>query len=170
MSQQLPLLQIDEGLAADAGPFVVVRLMGPPRGKGRPRTSTFGGHVRVFTDKDTVKYENALKAAGIEAMEGKEVLDEAVSVIIRAHMPVPDSWSLKKKAAALAGDLAPTTMPDLDNITKMIDGLNYHPPRFKGDKEKRPLIWRNDSCIVSMQAMKLYDAIPRLEIAVFRWG
>jgi len=163
------LLPEGEG-SVSAEPFVVIQLMGVPRGKGRPRFGTIGGFVRVFTDKETVKYEKALKAAGIEAMEGREVLDEAVSVIIRAYMPIPESWSKKKKQMALEGDLAPTTMPDLDNITKMIDGLNYHPPRFKGDKEKRPIVWKNDSLIVSMQAMKLYDAEPRLEIVVFRWG
>ncbi len=151
-------------------PFVVVILPGAPRGKGRPRFSTFGGFVRTFTDKKTRSYEDNLKAAGIEAMAGRQHLDEAISVVIRAYMPVPESWSRKKREAALANDIMPTTKPDIDNIIKLIDGLNHHPPRFKGDKEKRPIIWRDDSQIVAKQAIKLYSDNPRLEIAVFRWG
>ena len=151
-------------------PFVVVRLMGAPRGKGRPRTRVIGDFATIFTDSKTRKYENELKAAGITAMNGRAALDEAISVVVHAHMPVPESWSKAKKAAALAHDIMPTTGIDLDNIVKMIDGLNYHPPRFKGDREKRPIIWHNDSQIVSMQAIKSYSADPRLEIAVWKWG
>lgn len=151
-------------------PFVVIRLDGPPIGKGRPRTRVIGGYATIYTPSATRKFENALKAAGIKAMAGRAPLDEAVSVVIHAHMPVPSSWSAKKRAAALAGDIMPTTGIDLDNIVKCADGLNYHPPRHKGDRERRPIIWRNDSQIVSMQAMKLYSAHPRLEITVWRWN
>lgn len=151
-------------------PFVVVVLPGAPKGKGRPRFSTIGGFARAYTPKETRDYENALKAAGIAAMAGRPHLDEAVSVAIRAYVPVPDSWSQKKRAAALAHEIMPTSKPDLDNIEKLTDGLNHHPPRFKGDKEKRPIIWRDDSQIVAKQSIKMYSDNPRLEIAVFRWG
>lgn len=150
-------------------PFVSITLMGPPLGKGRPRFTTIGGFARAFTPKVTRDYENALKAAGIAAMKGRPHLDEAVSVVIRAFLPIPESWSRKKKAAALAHEIMPLTNPDFDNISKMIDGLNYHPPRFKGDKEKRPIIWRNDSHIVASQFIKVYSDRPRLVIDVWRW-
>ena len=154
-----------------AEPYVVIELAGPPRGKGRPRFSSRGGFTRVFTDKATVEYENRLKDAGIAAMQvmGLQPLDEAISIDIRAYVPVPESWSKKKRAQALAGDIMPTSAPDFDNVTKIVDGLNHHPPRFKGDKEKRPIIWKNDSQIVVSQFMKIYDARPRLSIAVYRW-
>lgn len=151
-------------------PFVSIVLPGAPRGKGRPRISSIGGFARAFTDKETRKYEDALKVAGIAAMAGRPYLDEAVSVMILAHMPVPASWSNKKRAQALAGEIQHTSAPDWDNISKMIDGLNYHPPRFKGDKEKRPIIWRSDAQIVSAQVRKMYSDRPRLEIYVFRWA
>lgn len=144
--------------------------MGAPRGKGRPRTRVIGEFATVFTDKKTRDYENQLKAAGIKAMAGREPLDEPVSVVVHAFMPVPDSWSAKKRAAALAGEIMPTSAPDIDNISKMVDGLNHYPPRHKGDREKRPIIWRNDAQIISMQAMKVYSDQPRLEITVWRWN
>lgn len=143
--------------------------MGAPLGKGRPRFTTIGGFARAFTPKATRDYENRLKAAGIEAMAGRECLDEAVSLVVRAFMPIPASFSRKKREAALAGDLMPTGSPDLDNLLKVYDGLNYHAPRFKGDREKRPIVWRNDSQIVSMQAIKVYSDRPRLVIDVWRW-
>jgi Holliday junction resolvase RusA-like endonuclease len=152
-------------------PYVTITLPGSPRGKGRPRFSTRGGFVTAFTDKATVSYENALKAAGIAAMAagGLSPLKEALGVQVMAYMAVPESWSKKKRAAALAGDIMPTSGFDADNLGKSIDGLNYHPPRFRGDKERRPIIWHNDANIVSLQVMKLYDADPRLVVSVFRW-
>jgi Holliday junction resolvase RusA-like endonuclease len=150
-------------------PVASITLMGPPRGKGRPRTRVVGDFATIFTDAKTRTYENDLKVAGIAAMKGRPALDEALSVVVRAFMPVPESWSRKKREAALSGDLMPTSGIDLDNIVKMLDGLNHHPPRFKGDREKRPIIWRNDSQIVSMQAIKVYSDRPRLVIDVWRW-
>src|SRR5882724_4413774 len=150
-------------------PFVTVKLLGPPRGKGRPRTRVIGTFATIFTDKKTRTYENELKAAGIEAMGDRAPLDEAVSVKVMAYMPVPESWSQKKKTAALAGDLMPTTGIDLDNIVKMIDGLNYRAPEFKGDRSRRPIIWANDSQIVALSAMKFYSSEPRIEVSVWRW-
>lgn len=150
-------------------PFVFISLAGNPRGKGRPRTRVVGQFATIFTDAATRKYENRLKAAGIAAMAGREPLDEPVSVVIYAYMQIPTSWSAKKRDASINGDIMPTSAPDLDNLIKCADGLNYHPPRFKGDREKRPIIWKNDSQIVSMQAIKFYSDHPRLEITVWRW-
>jgi Holliday junction resolvase RusA-like endonuclease len=142
---------------------------GPPRGKGRPRTRVVGSFATIFTDSKTRAYETELKRCGVQAMHGRDPVDEAISVVVRAFMPIPESWSRKKREAALSGDIMPTSGIDLDNIVKMIDGLNYYPPRHKGDREKRPIIWHNDSQIVSMQAIKVYSDRPRLVIDVWRW-
>lgn len=150
-------------------PFVTIILPGPPRGKGRPRTAVRGSFATIFTDKKTRNYENELKAAGIKAMEGIEVATGPLSVAIRAYMPIPDSWSKKKRSAALAGDLMPTTGIDLDNICKMLDGLNHRAPVYKGDKSKWPIVWGNDAQIINLHAMKFYSDEPRLEIDVYKW-
>ena len=110
-----------------------------------------------------------LKAAGISAMAGRPALDCALSVVIRAFMPIPDRWSRAKKVAAIAGDIMPISGIDLDNIVKMLDGLNHHPPAYKGDRIKVPIIWCNDSQIVAMQAIKTYSDRPRLVVDVWRW-
>jgi Holliday junction resolvase RusA-like endonuclease len=110
-----------------------------------------------------------LKARGIAAMDGLPPIDGPLSIVLAAYLPIPNSWSRKKQAAALDGDIMPISGIDLDNIIKQVDGLNYHPPRFKGDREKRPIIWLNDSQIVSIQALKFYSDEPRLEISVYYW-
>ena len=139
-------------------------------GKGRPRFSTQGGFVRAFTPKKTRDYENQIKAAAIAAMgHVLEPLNEALGISVTAYMPIPESWSDKKRAAALAGDIAPTTKPDWENIAKLTDGMNHHPPRWKGDREKRPIVWGDDAHIVSAQVIKIYSDQPRLSIAVYRW-
>lgn len=161
---------MDRATSPSTEPYVVVRLMGPPRGKGRPRTRVVGSFATIYTDAKTRNFENELKAAGIAAMEGLQTLDEAVSVVVHAHMPIPESFSRKKREAALACEIMPTGKPDFDNVLKMLDGLNHHPPEFKGDRSKRPIIWRDDAQIVACQFLKRYSEHPRLEIAVWRWG
>lgn len=157
-------------LGIDSGfePLAIIQLLGPPKGKGRPRTRVIGEFATIFTDKQTRDYEAALKRAGIEAMGDRDPVEEPLAAVVYAYMPIPPSWSAKKRAAAVEGTILPTSGIDLDNIVKMLDGLNYHPPRHKGDREKRPIIWRNDSQIVSLQAIKLYSDVPRLEITVWR--
>ncbi len=108
MQEQMELEQ--EGGAA-ASPFLCFTVMGPPRGKGRPRFSNAGQFVRVYTDKKTRDYEDELKAAAAEAMDGRDFIDEAVSVSIRAYMPIPASWSKAKKEQAERCDIMPTTKP-----------------------------------------------------------
>lgn len=139
-------------------PFVTISLSGNPRGKGRPRFSNAGQFVRVFTDAKTRAFESRLKSAGIDAMRGKEPLDEAVSVTVDAFMPIPASFSKAKRAAALAFDLMPVGKPDLDNIEKCCgDALNG-------------VVFRDDSLIVRAVTTKFYSDRPRLEITVWRWA
>jgi Holliday junction resolvase RusA-like endonuclease len=162
-----------------AEPYVIIELPWPvdaqgrtrATGKGRPKFSTVNGFMRAYTPTKTRAFENQIKDAAIAAMSvmGLQPLNEALGVEVLAFMPVPESWSQKKRAAALGGDIACTTKPDWENIGKLLDGANHHPPQFKGDKIKRPIIWQDDSNIMSAHVMKLYDARPRLVIRVYRW-
>lgn len=155
-------------------PLVSIVLAGPPVGKGRPRFRVVSprkgaSFVSVYSEQSTVKYENALKAEGIKAMYGRAPIDGPLALVVAVYLVVPQSWSAKKQASAISGDIMPTSGGDLDNFIKVVDGLNYHPPRWKGDREKRPIIWKNDSQIVSIQALKFYSNEPRLEISVYPW-
>ncbi len=162
-----------------AEPYVVIELPWPvdaqgrtrATGKGRPKFSTHGGFVRAYTPAKTRVFENSIKMSAIAAMgaAGLEPLNEALGVEMLAYIPIPESWSRKKRAAAIAGDIMPIGRPDFDNLAKLVDGINHYPPQFAGDKAKRPIIWQDDANIVSAAVMKFYHEQPRLVIRVYRW-
>lgn len=162
-----------------AEPYVIIELPWPvdgqgrtrAAGKGRPKFSMHGGFARVYTPAKTRAFESAIKDAAMTAMAAKGLLplNEALGVEVLALMPIPESWSVKKRAAAIAGDIMPTTKPDWENIGKLLDGANHYPPLFKGDKKKYPIIWQDDSNIVSAHVLKFYSIDPKLVIKVFRW-
>ena len=139
------------------GAFVTIRLDGPPRGKGRPRFGRRGSFVAVWTDKKTASYEDLLKEQGQLSMGALPMRLGALSVRIEAGMPVPASWSQKKRQAALSGDLSPTGKPDFDNIAKIVgDALNK-------------IVWKDDSQIIVCAFRKFYAAEPALTIGVWDW-
>lgn len=127
---------------------------GEPRGKGRPRFGrTRAGHPVAYTDSKTASYENLVKLAARAA--GAKPIDAPLSVEIVAHFAPARSWSKKKQAAAMAGEMAPGRF-DLDNICKaVLDGLNG--VAFLDDKQ-----------IVDLRARKIFSAAPSLSVRVYR--
>jgi len=126
---------------------------GQPVAKGRARISTYGGHVRSYTPEKTRRYENQVSAYAAEAMRNMPPLGGPVEVVVDAHMLVPKSWPLKKRLAAIAGQIKPTTKPDLDNIVKALDGING-------------IVIVDDSQIVKLTATKQYAETPQLLVTV----
>ena len=86
-------------------------------------------------------------------MRGKQPLQGPLAVNVTALMPVPASWSNKKRDAALAGTIRPTGRPDCDNIFKVVDALNK-------------IVWLDDAQIVEARAVKFYSESPALRIEV----
>lgn len=136
--------------------MITVQLDGEPVGKGRPRfrvaQSRAGQQfVAVYTPAKTRAYEQSLGWAGKAAMAGRKPLQGALRVVVTAYMSVPSSWSTPKRDRALGGQIRPTGRPDLDNLVKMIDGLNM-------------ICWADDSQIVDLRVRKLYAERPRFEV------
>lgn len=129
---------------------ITITLAGEPHGKGRPRF-TRAGHA--YTDPKTRRYEDVLRIAAQSEMGCRPPIDGPVSVHVEARMPVPASWSRKKQAAALAGGVAPTSKPDIDNIIKSLDALNQ-------------VVFRDDKQIVHAVVRKLYHEAPALIIRI----
>src|SRR5262245_9217103 len=102
---------------------VTLTLSGPPQGKGRPRFARRGGFGVVYTPSKTRSYERALAGVALRAMRGLNPLLGPLMVRATAHMPIPASWSAKRRDAALAGTLRPTGRPDWDNLAKILDAL-----------------------------------------------
>lgn len=142
------------GLPESAFPLVI-ELAGEPKGKGRPRVDFV--RRRTYTPEKTVRYENALAHEAALVMRGRPPLTGALSIEVRAFMPVPASWSKRRQAAALAGRVFPTGKPDFDNLLKCLDALNK-------------IVWRDDALVVSAVMHKRFDERPRLEVTVRQIG
>lgn len=131
---------------------------GEPVGKGRPRVGKIGGHARLFTPQKTASYEGLIAHAAQVAMAGAAPLDCACQVQLSITVSVPASWSKKKAAAALAGQVLPTKKPDADNVVKAVfDGMNG-------------VVWRDDVQAVDLFLRKRYGATPGVFVRVTPCG
>lgn len=133
---------------------ITFSIPGEPQGKGRPRVGKIGGHARMFTPAKTVAYEGLIAHAAQQAMAGAAPLECACDVRISITVSVPASWSKKKAAAALLGEVLPTKKPDADNVVKAVfDGMNG-------------VVWRDDVQAVDFAVRKRYGATPGVFVRV----
>lgn len=87
-------------------------------------------------------------------MEGRALLLEAVSVVLDIQVPIPASWSQRKRDQAIAGYICPTTKPDIDNVEKAVfDGLNG-------------ITWKDDVQVVEVSKRKRYSASPCVVVSI----
>lgn len=137
-----------------------------PTPKGRPRFTSRG---RSYTPAATVKAEKEvaeklrLAAWGDRhpthmAENGWWPKTGPLAVEVDFIMPVPESWSKKKKQQAYDGDLWHTSRPDVDNLLKLVlDAANG-------------VLWVDDAQIASLGASKSYaekDQQPGFTLRLF---
>ena len=131
---------------------IEIVVAGEPVAKGRPRFSRARGVA--YTPAKTRNYENLVKLAAGQAMDGREPLIGPVAVSLAAYLPIPQSWSNKKRLKAETGEIAPAKRPDIENLCKSsLDGCNG-------------VVFADDSQVVKLRAEKAYSLRPRLEIRV----
>jgi Holliday junction resolvase RusA-like endonuclease len=131
---------------------VTVVIAGEPVAKARPRV-TRGGIA--YTPAHTRKYEAHGRLAAQLAMGNRPPIEAPVRLELVAELPIPASWSGRKRARAVAGDLLPTSRPDVDNYIKAgLDSLNE-------------IVVRDDSQIVEITARKRFSIAPKLAMTVF---
>lgn len=130
---------------------VTVIIAGPAVAKGRPRITRKGF---AYTPAATRKYEAHGRLAAQEAMSGRPPLAAPVRAEISVDLPVPASWSNKRRDAALRGEIRPTSRPDADNYVKAaLDAINA-------------IVVSDDSLVVELVAAKRYASIPQLTITI----
>lgn len=130
---------------------VAFEVPGNPRGKGAGRAGMRGSRAMIYTDSKTRSEMGAIKMIASAAMQGKKPYDGAIILRICAYRGIPASWSPKKRAAALAGDILPTSRPDYTNYAKMEDALNE-------------VVWKDDALIVTAVIHKRFSDQPRLVV------
>ena len=121
--------------------FVV---LGDPQGKGRPRFSKVGNHVRTRTPDETIIYENLIRSEYQRQCGSARFQDEdQLDVRILAFYPVPASVSKKKRRLMLDHQIRPGKKPDWDNIA-----------------------YRVDAQVVDAQVRKFFSEQPRIEVTI----
>lgn len=108
---------------------------------------------RAYTPAKTRAAEGYMRHA-IAAQAGQPMLQGALDVSVIAMLPIPASWSKRKRADAAAGILRPTGKPDGDNLAKSIcDAANG-------------LLWADDGQIVCLTISKTYSEKPGTVLTV----
>lgn len=131
---------------------------GEPQAKGRAKIVKIGGFSRMATPAKTVAYEGLIAHAAQQAMGSATPMDCACLVQMIITVSVPASWSKKKQAAALTGQVLPTKKPDTDNVVKAVfDGMNG-------------VVWRDDVQAVDLFVRKRYGVAPCVFVRVSQCG
>lgn len=158
--------------------MVLIVMEGDPRGKGRPRFSTATGFVKVYTDKETQIYEELIQHEVLRHIGGQALIDRTkqikrrsfieaykdfggepifkgpVRVEMEIRHPIRASWTKAKKAAALAGHIAPTLKPDPDNVAKIwFDAFN-------------DCMWKDDTQVIRMTVERSFSEDPSVLVRV----
>jgi Holliday junction resolvase RusA-like endonuclease len=136
----------------DSG-LVTVIVTGAPVAKGRPRFVRKTGIA--FTPSHVRKYEAHGRLAAQMAMDGRPPIEAPVRVELLVELPPPTSWSERKRAAAIVGDVRPTSRPDIDNYAKSaLDAING-------------IVIADDSQVVEIHAAKKFGIAPKMVATVF---
>jgi len=126
---------------------------GEPVAQGRPKFSTFGGHVRAYDPKKSKDFKEYIKLAAAEHRPDK-LFEGQLKLEVKVYKSILKSFSKKKTLEAEQGILRPTTKPDVDNYVKGIkDAL-------------KSIIWKDDSQVVEMTVSKWYSEVPRIEVTI----
>jgi Holliday junction resolvase RusA-like endonuclease len=141
--------------AAGRNSPVTITIGGEPVAKGRPRMTRRGF---AYTPSHTRKYEAHGRLAAQVAMGDRAPIEGPVRLELLAELAIPASWSQKKRARAITGDVLPISRPDLDNYVKAAQDAICE------------IVVRDDSQIVEVCARKRYGLAPKLVLTIFPQG
>ena len=126
---------------------------GTPVGKGRHKFARRGKFVSTYTPTKTRTYEDTIKVAARQAMT-IEPLQTPVTVFVYISVPIPASYSKKRKQACLSGFEKPMKKPDIDNVSKcFLDAMNG-------------IVYVDDVQVISLHMTKVYSTIGMVEVMV----
>jgi Holliday junction resolvase RusA-like endonuclease len=131
---------------------ITIIVQGEPVAKGRPRLTR---RALAYTPAATRKYEAHARMAAQLAMDGRPPIEAPVRIEVMAELPIPASWSERKKAEAITGTVRPTSRPDVDNYVKAIlDAVNT-------------IVVADDAQVVEVYAKKKFSVAPKMVATIF---
>ena len=111
-------------------------------------------YVSTYSPAKTREYEDLIKEASKKAMGSSPPLETPVSVYLYISMPIPASYTKKRREACLSNTERPMKKPDTDNIVKaFLDGMNT-------------VVYVDDSQVCSLHATKVYGSVGMVEVLV----
>lgn len=145
-------------VSRDAGKWKVeICVMGEPVAQGRPRFSQVCGHVTARDPEKSKNYKALVRSEAQRIYEMDKAftpIDGPCDMILTVGRSVPKSWSKKKQAMAIKGEIRPTSKPDLDNYIKgILDAINT-------------VIVKDDSRVIGINAIKIYQTNPGVDIVI----
>ena len=117
-----------------------------PFGKQRPRAVKRGNFIQIYTPKETVVYEEALRTAFKSELKEFPVFKkgEPLKATMEFAFTVPKSYTKKLTAKCINGEHAHTVKPDVDNCVKAVmDAANK-------------IIWDDDNSVKQIIASKCW--------------
>lgn len=127
---------------------------GEPVAKGRARAFIRGGKIGHHTPDKTARYENLVRLVAKQAMGAAKPLEGPISLRCIFWLPVPMSYSIKRRKACLNGSERHCKRPDIDNLLKSVkDGCNG-------------VAWVDDCQVVEVRASKCYGEMPRVDVEI----
>lgn len=133
--------------------IVQFTVYGEPVAQGRPKFSTAGGFAKAYDPAKSRDYKDYVRLAASEYAP-KVPLEGPIGMVLTVYRSTPKSFSKRRAALAEAGEITPTTKPDVDNYLKGVKDA------LKG------IIWRDDSQVVEVYARKRYSTRPRIEVKI----
>ena len=125
-----------------------------PKARARTFYNAKAGRVMSYTPKKTTGFEQLISAEAAKHRPKSGLIMTGVFIEIKIFKSIPKSMSKKKRVLAEAGDLRPTTRPDIDNYMKSVfDALNK-------------IIWLDDSQVVGCLVGKFFSTTPRTEVII----
>lgn len=107
---------------------------------------------RYFTEARVAAYMQKIRTAA--EIAGARPLQCPCTLVVTAFLPIPRSWSRKKREGALEGLVTHTVKPDWDNLGKIVsDALNG-------------IAWNDDAQVFWANVKKVYSENPSLEVTV----
>lgn len=134
--------------------LLIFDVPGDPVAKGRARARVINGRATLYTPRETVEYERHVAWCAKAALAGQAVPRAPMKVTLDIQLDVPKSWSGKRRAAALAGQIVPTSKPDASNVLKAVeDACNE-------------IVYPDDSHIVSLVVDKRFAPAPGVTVTI----
>jgi Holliday junction resolvase RusA-like endonuclease len=161
-SECSPALPLEMPPSQQRNDPVTIVLLGPPVPWARHQG---GRSTKPFTPTKQRNNAATLRMAAQQAMlynrtpasydcARREPFAVPVRLDVLAEFAIPTTWSRRKTAAALCGEIRPGKRPDLSNVVKQIeDALDG-------------VVFTDDALVVEIAARKVYGGQPKVVITV----